>query len=203
MSRPRDTRRDPLAAIFPPLAHTVAPGGIEEQEAEGAAAMQARDCEVIPAEVMGGTEQDLTAIGFTLGPVDQRDPLFRQATLPLGWKRAGTGHSMWTRLVDEVGRERVSMFYKAAYYDRSAFLRVQTVRDYVASLGSSQEPLILDDTWATQEAVSSAIQQLRAQATEQAEFWTTHDNQEYVKQYRAEVTRYDELAAELADGGAA
>lgn len=196
MSRPRDTRKDALAAIFPPLAHQVAPGGIEEQEAEGAAAMQATDCEIIPTEINGGTEQDLTAIGFVLGPVVKADPLFREATLPAGWKRVGTGHAMWTHLVDEHGRERVAMFYKAAYYDRSAFLRVNTLRAYVDSLASGKGVLVLDDTWATPEATLAAIKEARKRAVNDVEFWVERDSDsKYADEYRAEVARFDELAA--------
>lgn len=50
------------------------------------------------------------------------DDLFKNCTLPQGWKKVATDHSMWSNLVDERGRIRASIFYKAAFYDRSAHL---------------------------------------------------------------------------------
>lgn len=63
---------------------------------------------------------ELEALGFVFGPVDPRDDLFRPCTLPDGWVKRGTDHSMWSEIVDDKGRRRVSIFYKAAFYDRSA-----------------------------------------------------------------------------------
>ncbi len=53
-----------------------------------------------------------------------RDELFYEVQLPKGWKIVSTDHSMWSRLVDEKGRERLSIFYKAAFYDRDAFVNI-------------------------------------------------------------------------------
>lgn len=69
------------------------------------------------------TEQ-LEALGFTFGPPDEHDPMFRPATLPEGWTRQGSDHAMWSYILDEQGRKRVSIFYKAAFYDRSAHANV-------------------------------------------------------------------------------
>jgi len=48
--------------------------------------------------------------------------LFIQAKLPDGWKKVATDHSMWTDLVDNKDRVRAHIFYKAAFYDRSAHI---------------------------------------------------------------------------------
>lgn len=40
--------------------------------------------------------------------------------LPDGWKKVGTNHDMHSDLVDETGKVRASIFYKAAFYDRRA-----------------------------------------------------------------------------------
>lgn len=56
-----------------------------------------------------------------IGPVEG-DDIFQHVELPDGWKKAGTEHPMWSKLVDEKGRERAAIFYKAAFYDRSAHL---------------------------------------------------------------------------------
>lgn len=49
------------------------------------------------------------------------DPLFVSVILPAGWKIEATAHSMWNHSLDDKGRTRASIFYKAAFYDRSAF----------------------------------------------------------------------------------
>jgi len=46
--------------------------------------------------------------------------LFREATLPPGWKKVPTSHSMWSDLRDSKGCHRASIFYKAAFYDERA-----------------------------------------------------------------------------------
>ena len=48
--------------------------------------------------------------------------LFINVELPKGWSIKPTDHSMWSNLVDDKGRERASIFYKAAFYDRDAHL---------------------------------------------------------------------------------
>lgn len=70
------------------------------------------------------------ALGFVLGPIitddlDKRGkPIFREATLPPGWAREASDHNMWSYISDERGRRRVSIFYKAAFYDRSAHANI-------------------------------------------------------------------------------
>ena len=60
-----------------------------------------------------------------LGPVEG-DPIFQRVTLPAGWSKKATDHSMWSNLVDDKGRVRARIFYKAAFYDRSATLSLET-----------------------------------------------------------------------------
>lgn len=68
------------------------------------------------------TREGLETIGFKFGKVI--DDIFIEATLPPGWKKEATDHSMWSKIVDDKGRERCAVFYKAAFYDRSAHLDV-------------------------------------------------------------------------------
>ena len=68
------------------------------------------------------TEERLVELGFKLEPTVQDDSLFREVDLPEGWTRAGTDHDLWSKILDETGTERMSIFYKAAYYDRDAFM---------------------------------------------------------------------------------
>lgn len=75
--------------------------------------------------------------------------MFRGATLPQGWKKVRTGHSMWSHLVDDKGRVRAEIFYKSSFGDTEAFLRL-TVRFYVTSEfdreGDEQTKFIVRDT---------------------------------------------------------
>lgn len=59
------------------------------------------------------------------GTTSASDPLFCRVQLPPGWARRATGHPMWSDLIDGLGRVRGRVFYKAAFYDRSAFLRME------------------------------------------------------------------------------
>jgi hypothetical protein len=56
--------------------------------------------------------------GIVIG--EAQDDLFTAVTLPAGWRKVTTEHSMWTRLLDNDSRERARIFYKAAFYDRRA-----------------------------------------------------------------------------------
>jgi len=77
---------------------------------------------------------DFEGLGFTFGEVNPQDPIFQQATLPEGWTKDGSsGGSYWSYLVDERGIQRVAIFYKAAFYDRSAHASVINVGYDVAS----------------------------------------------------------------------
>jgi len=51
-----------------------------------------------------------------------KNELFMSVKLPEGWSIKPTDHSMWSNLVDDKGRARASIFYKAAFYDRDAHL---------------------------------------------------------------------------------
>ena len=70
---------------------------------------------------MGGDRRIFEAWGIQFGEPDE-DGLFIQAKLPPGWRKERTDHQMWSKLVDEKGRERASIFYKAAFYDRDAHM---------------------------------------------------------------------------------
>ena len=50
------------------------------------------------------------------------DELFFDVELPKGWKMKEIDHSMWNELLDDKGRSRASIFYKAAFYDRSSHI---------------------------------------------------------------------------------
>lgn len=94
------------------------PGGIEAQEAAGQAMLCA--AAQLPKEMHGCTREQLEALGFKFGA--DVDDIFITCKLPPGWKKQATDHSMYSDLLDEKGRKRASIFYKAAFYDRRADL---------------------------------------------------------------------------------
>jgi hypothetical protein len=95
------------------------PSAIEDQEARGQAEL-VNSCQ-LPVNVTG--RENLEAAGVKFGEPDPKDPLFCDCELPEGWKKLATEHAMWSKLVDADGKTRASIFYKAAFYDRSAFMR--------------------------------------------------------------------------------
>lgn len=60
----------------------------------------------------------------------EADDLFYSVELPEGWEIKATGHSMWNDVIDDKGRERISFFYKGAFYDRDAFSNFEHRYDY-------------------------------------------------------------------------
>lgn len=62
----------------------------------------------------------IKVIGQTKG-----DEMFLDVVLPAGWKKKGTGHSMWSELLDDKNRIRATIFYKAAFYDRDSFINFE------------------------------------------------------------------------------
>lgn len=109
------------------------PGGIEAQEKRGQ--LQQATQQTLPIE-MGTFRYTLESLGFSFG--ENADDLFINAIFPEGWRKEPTDHSMWTDLIDGKGRKRGSIFYKAAFYDRSSYLTlnhrfsVRTERDHEA-----------------------------------------------------------------------
>ena len=91
------------------------PGGIEAQEAAGQA--DTIKSNKIACKAPWG---QLKALGFK--KLDEGDGVLCNAEFPEGWEMRATEHSMNSDLFDDKGRKRGSMFYKAAFYDRSASL---------------------------------------------------------------------------------
>lgn len=128
MKAPRNTRRDAEENPVDFLAASMVVGSskaIESQEAQGQQSLIQSD--TLPTEMEQEDKEALEAAGCKfLGPVDG-DALFQYVQLPVGWKKVPTEHSMWSHLIDEKGAVRASIFYKAAFYDRKAFLRVEQI----------------------------------------------------------------------------
>lgn len=107
-----------LAGDFENAMIAATPEGIEAQEAQGQKDFVANN--TLPIQCNFCTRKQLEEMGIVFGePVDD---LFVEVQLPEGWKKVPTGHSMWSDLVDAEGNKRASIFYKAAFYDRDAFI---------------------------------------------------------------------------------
>lgn len=116
------------ATNFTDFRAAVTPGGIEAQEAAGQAIF------VSNATLPKDCNRDMLALmGVKFGA--DVDDLFVMAQLPDGWKKQATEHSMWSDLLDENGRKRASIFYKAAFYDRKAHMNL--CRRYIADAHES------------------------------------------------------------------
>jgi len=95
----------------------ITPGGIEAQEKAGQQKLVNSD--VLPKDC---PKKELKKLGFKF--LKDADDIFVNVVMPVGWKKVGTDHDMWSDLVDNKGRKRASIFYKAAFYDRSAHMRL-------------------------------------------------------------------------------
>lgn len=89
----------------------------ENDEARGAAEL--RRSEVLPTDM--GDRAPYEEMGIVFGEIVEKDPLFIYATLPPGWKKVSSERDpRHMHILDETGKERVYIFYKAASYDRKA-----------------------------------------------------------------------------------
>lgn len=99
-------------------------GAIERQEKRGKIAL--KNSFNLPIKYNGDLKEQreysnsLKSMGIKI--LEESDDLFMKVELPEGWKIKPTDHSMWSNLIDDKGRERASIFYKAAFYDREAFI---------------------------------------------------------------------------------
>lgn len=102
------------------------PGGIEQQEKQGQ--QDFVESTNLPRVCNGCTREELKKLGIIFGT--EVDDLFISVQLPSGWKKIPTDHSMWSKLIDEKDRERASIFFKAAFYDRSAHISLERYITY-------------------------------------------------------------------------
>ena len=120
------------------------PNAIEHQEAQGQRELCAESA-ALPVECDPLGVAALEKAGVKFGAVRQNDDVFRDATLPAGWKIVPTDHSMWSKLLDNEGRERAKIFYKAAFYDRSAHMGVCTRYIHADDYGDETKTLRIKD----------------------------------------------------------
>lgn len=80
--------------------------------------------EITERNIINFTKTQYERMGIKI--IDEYDDLFYNVVLPDGWKVEATDHTMWNELIDNKGRKRASFFYKAAFYDRDAFINFET-----------------------------------------------------------------------------
>jgi len=167
--RPTNTsKQDPFIQLM-----TALPGGIERQEAAG-------QSELVHSESLPSDCNDkaaLEAAGVKFGAPYPDDPLFCPVTLPEGWKKVGADHAMYSYLLDTKGRRRAEIFYKAAFYDRRADMRVRGRYSYSAyeegSDGDHARCVAKDGNTVIQEFGEAASYDERRALAEKAETWLT------------------------------
>ncbi len=117
---PHNTAEEVRQNPFLGLVTTMGEGGsgILAQEAQGQQSFV--NSETLPNEMSPATKTALEEAGVKFLEPVKNDELFQYVELPEGWKKVPTDHSMWSDLVDETGRRRATIFYKAAFYDRRA-----------------------------------------------------------------------------------
>ena len=96
------------------------PGGIEDQEKRGQTDFVSNN--TLPIKCNYCERSQFEKMGIVFG--ENIDDLFVEVQLPEGWKKEPTDHSMWSNLLDEQNRKRAMIFYKAAFYDRDAFINI-------------------------------------------------------------------------------
>lgn len=189
------------------LAASMGPGGSDQAIAEQERAGQAQlvNSDRLPTQIEDhtgdGGQAALEAFGFTFGDPDPRDPLFRPVTLPEGWKREASDHDMWSYIVDELGRRRVGVFYKAAFCDRRASMSLTSVDTYVRECIHDDADIVTDDTWATPSAVAAAARRMAEERNGHVKLWTGRGEDEYRAEAIEARDKYAAVAARFEGTG--
>lgn len=79
--------------------------------------------DIVDKNIVEYTKQQYGRMGIKI--ISKYNNLFYSVELPDGWEIKATDHSMWNDLLDNNGRKRASLFYKAAFYDERAFINFE------------------------------------------------------------------------------
>lgn len=126
-----DTSARDLGSLVSNILYTMEENGIENQEARGQ--QELVNSSQLPIKWNSHSrdsslEDQYKKMGIEI--TGSSDELFFDVILPEGWKLESTSHSMWNELKDSNGRTRAMIFYKAAFYDRDAFINFSTRYSY-------------------------------------------------------------------------
>lgn len=117
-----DAQNNPLGQLLDMMFEKSPGDAIYAQEAAGQQSFVNSD--TLPSQMSSEDRKALESAGVVFGDPVPGDDLFVYVTLPEGWTKSGTSHSMHSDLLDNKGRKRAGIFYKAAFYDRRADLHV-------------------------------------------------------------------------------
>jgi hypothetical protein len=98
------------------------PGGIERQEAAGQVELCSSSTRLPKNVIYPTLTPEVLAEKLGIKVNGDYDDIFWNVELPAGWKIVPTDHAMHNDLVDNKGRRRAGIFYKAAFYDRNAHI---------------------------------------------------------------------------------
>lgn len=108
------------------------PKAIEQQEAEGQKEItiptKERNCIQLPLKINSGGDDGYERLGIKFKKSIEGDDLFGMYEVPNGFKTIATDHNMWNDLLNEKDEVVASFFYKAAYYDRDAFINFKAIQ---------------------------------------------------------------------------
>lgn len=104
------------------LAASMGEGGLTQavDETERAGQGQMTRADRLPRAIAGLTREQLQGLGFVFGP--QLDDLFDKVIFPPGWSVTRAESALYSRVLDEKGRERGTIMYKAVFYNRDAYV---------------------------------------------------------------------------------
>lgn len=111
---------DPLDVLLTAMVTGDTSKAITDSEARGQRELV--NSTVLPKKLIQCTREQFEKMGIVFG--EDADDIFVYVTLPPGWNKAPDKHSMWSHLLDDKDRRRASIFYKAAFYDRSAHMSI-------------------------------------------------------------------------------
>ena len=95
---------------------------VELTSLEGQEWLNSQGGKVLPRKILGGDEQDLARLGFSLGP--EIDDLFQRGNPPDGWEMRPSDRPPWSFIYDPQGRKRVGVFFKASDSERLAHMMI-------------------------------------------------------------------------------
>ena len=119
--------KEGATALLAEVMFSPTPGAvIKRMEADGQAELSQVTDRLPSKHLAPNVKPVLESAGVKFGNTVAEDPIWQVVELPNGWKIERTDHSMWSDLVDQNGRPRAAIFYKAAFYDRHANISVCT-----------------------------------------------------------------------------
>lgn len=118
---PEEESDKPNVSGMSPRANVEIEEAAQRRVAEDPTWLLARKLNSVGGQYSRGDSRDvLEAIGFEV--IGEDGTLFYQVRPPEGWTRMTEGY--WTSVKDKDGKERMTMFYKGAWYDQDAFLNI-------------------------------------------------------------------------------